>query len=211
MVNQYQRAAGRPSSPGFYMNTANPAPHSSYYWPASGSSDPALCKDAGSATDPGCAYDYGWHAAANALSSTISALASAGIPGSAATTRTWWLDVETGNTWNSTGSANAADLQGSIDYLRSQGIPAVGVYSTAYQWTTITGGYTTSTASSYAKAWQPEFTSAYGIAGSPDWIAGASSARQAAANCRRSFTGVAVALAQYPSGGFDADLRCSYS
>jgi hypothetical protein len=208
-VGEYKWAAGRPGSPGFYMNTANPAPHSSYYWPTSGSSDPALCQDATSVSDPGCAYDYGWHAAANALSSTIAALASSGIPSSAATTGGWWLDVETGNTWNGTGRANAADIQGSIDYLRSQGIPAVGVYSTSYQWNTITGGYTTSTAPSYAAAWQSEFTSRDGIAGSPDWIAGASDARQAASYCSRSFTGVAVQLSQYPSGGFDADIRCT--
>jgi hypothetical protein len=75
-------------------------------------------------------------------------------------------------------------------------------------WNTITGGYTTTTAPGYAAAWQSEFTTGYGISGSPDWVAGAGNAKQAAASCSRSFTGVAVQLSQYPSGGFDADLRC---
>jgi len=48
---------------------------------------------------------------------------------------------------------------------------------------TITGGYTTTTAPSYASAWQSEFTSGYGISGSPDWVAGAGNAKQAAASC----------------------------
>jgi hypothetical protein len=191
------------------MNTANPAPHSSYYWPTSGSSDPALCRDATSVGDAGCAYDYGWHAAADALKSTISTLTASGFPSTAATSRTWWLDVETGNTWNGTGSANAADLQGSIDYLRSRGVPSVGIYSTSYQWKTITGGYTTTTAASYAAGWQPEFTSAYGISNSPDWVAGVGSLSGAKSNCSHSFTGVKVQLAQYASSGFDADLRCN--
>ncbi|HWF57408.1 MAG TPA: hypothetical protein VG520_03555 [Candidatus Dormibacteraeota bacterium] len=208
LSTQYAWAAGLPSAPGFYMNTANPAPHSSFYWPASGSSDPALCKDSTSVADPGCAYDYGWWAADNALTSTVAALSAAGAPSYVATSSAWWLDVETGNSWNGTGSANAADLQGSIDYLRSHGIPSVGLYSTGYQWNAITGGYTTRSAPSYASAWQAEFTSAYGISSSPDWVAGAGSARQAARLCSSSFTGAAVQLTQYPLGGFDADLRC---
>ena len=209
LAGEYKWATGRPAAPGLYMNTANPAPHSSYYWPTSGSSDPALCSDATSVGDPGCAYDYGWHAAANALASATSTLTASGFSSTAATTRAWWLDVETGNTWNGTGSANAADLQGSIDYLRSHGVPSVGVYSTSYQWNTITGGYTTTTAASYAASWKPEFTSAYGIAGSPDWVAGLGSLSGAKSNCSRPFTGVKVQLAQYASSGFDADLRCS--
>ena len=60
--------------------------------------------------------------------------------------RTWWLDVETVNSWNGDGIANAADLQGVVDLLRSKGVARVGLYSTAYQWRAITGGYTASSA-----------------------------------------------------------------
>jgi len=40
-----------------------------------------------------------------------------------------------------------------VDYLRSHGVPSVGLYSTGSQWTGITGGYSTSTAGGYADAW----------------------------------------------------------
>ena len=196
-------ASGLQNAPGLYMNTANPAPSSGYYWPTSGASDPALCKNAGSTTDPGCAYDYGWHAAADALTNEAK-----NIPNAAGLT--WWLDVETGNSWNGDGSSNAADLQGSVDYLRSHGVPSVGVYSTTSQWTTITGGYDSTTAASYATAWAPEFTAQYPMTDSPVWVAGFGTASSATTNCGSSFTGGPTWLAQYNDGsGYDADLACS--
>lgn len=201
--SEYAWARALAGSPAFYMNTANPAPHSSHYWPQSQTSDPALCKDATTVDDPGCAYDYGWHTAADALATASRVTSSADALG-----HTWWLDVEIANTWNGTSSANAADLQGSIDYLRSRGVPTVGIYSTSYQWGQITGGYSVATQASYAQAWAPEFTSPSGIGRSPDWVAGAPGSRQAPAYCKQSFTGVAVRLVQYPSGGFDADYSC---
>jgi hypothetical protein len=196
-------AAGLPGAPGFYMNTANPAPRSSYYWPKSGDRAPALCINASSTTDPGCAYDYGWHNAMNAL-----ATATAQTSRYTATHLAWWLDVETVNTWNGDGWSNAADVQGSIDYLRSQGVASVGVYSTDYQWTLITGGYTTSSASTYARHWSREFTSPYGIGSAPNWVAGAGSLSDAPSFCSASFTGVRVRLVQFPSGRFDGDYVC---
>jgi hypothetical protein len=183
------------------MNTANPAPRSSYFWPASGTRDPAFCQDAASTTDPGCAYDYGWHAAANAFATAQSA-------SGAALGAIWWLDVETGNTWNGDGYSNAADIQGSIDYLRSKQVASVGVYSTDYQWTSITGGYRATNASSYASAWQPEFTSPNGIGSSPSWLAGAASEAAAASSCGSSFLNTTTWLTQYPSGGYDGDYSC---
>jgi hypothetical protein len=205
LAAEFKWAAGYATAPQLFMNTANPAPTSSFYWPATGAYDPALCRNAASTTDAGCAYDYGWHAAANAL-------ATAGGATSTPAAYTWWLDVETGNSWNGDGQSNAADIQGSLDYLSSRGVAKVGIYSTGYQWTAITGGYTTSSAASYAAAWNLAFNaphSQYVLASSPDWVPGASSAKQAPTYCTRSFSGAAVALAQYPSGGFDADLRCS--
>jgi hypothetical protein len=107
-----------------YVNTGNPAPRSDFYWPASGFRDPALCRDNTSTRDPGCAYDYSWHAAAKAL-----AVADRVDPG--LRSRTWWLDVEKANSWNGDGIANTADLQGALDLLRSKGVTRVGRYSTA--------------------------------------------------------------------------------
>ncbi len=185
-----------------YMNTANPAPRSSYYWPASGSSDPAICRDNNSVSDSGCAYDYGWHAAAAALEVAKKEL------GSTASAVAWWLDVETANSWNGTAAANAADLQGSIDYLRSQNIPVVGIYSTNYQWELITGGYSVASASSYLAAWNGAFVPQNPIGQSPAWVAGLSSLKRAQANCGSSFNGGQTVLAQYRTNGLDGDYAC---
>ena len=202
LASEYQWAASYPRTPDLYMNTANPAPHSSYYWPASGAKDPALCRDATITTDPGCAYDYGWHTAADALATSKSSLGNnaQGV---------WWLDVETGNTWNGDASSNAADMQGSIDYLLAQHVAGVGVYSTGYQWGVITGGYATGNSSTYASAWSSEFTSPNGLAGVPSWVAGASGPSDAPSYCSSSFLGTTTWLVQYIAGGFDVDYACS--
>jgi hypothetical protein len=189
--------------PALYANTANPAPRSSFFWPNSGSSAPVLCNDSTSTTDPGCAYDYGWHAAQNALST-----AEASVPGAASLP--WWLDVETANSWNGNGTANAADLQGYVDYLRGQGVPSVGIYSSASDWDTVTGGYTAGNAAGYEQAWSSEFAPSYPLYESPTWVAGAGTSADAAATCNgTAFTGAAPQLAQYRDGtGYDADMVC---
>src|SRR5438309_7741669 len=52
----------------------------------------------------------------------------------------WWLDVETSNSWSSTDlSMNQYTIQGIVDTLLRQAPAAVGVYSTGYQWRPITG------------------------------------------------------------------------
>ena len=176
-------ATGRSQPPAFYMNTANPGPVSSH-WNLGG---PQPCVDPTSASDAGCAYDYGWNAAGYAYSVAAAATSPAAAAGHA-----WWADVEIANSWNGDYVANAADVQGGLDYLRAQGVGAVGVYSTGYQWGQITGGYQMG-------------------AGAGDWLAGANSQGQASNWCTtgRSFSGGPVELVQYPSGGFDADWRCA--
>jgi hypothetical protein len=89
------------------------------------------------------AYNFGYNSAAAALV----AAASRGAHSSS-----WWLDVETmggcaprvptGNTgyWSCVPSLNSVTIQGAIDLLRSRHVTA-GVYTTAYQWRIITGGY----------------------------------------------------------------------
>ena len=204
--SEYHWAAGLAGQPALYTNTANPAPHSSFFWPTSGSSAPALCKDSTSTTDPGCAYDYGWHAAQNALStSEASVSGAAGLP--------WFLDVEAGNSWNGNASANTADLQGFADFLRGQGVPSVGIYSSSSAWSTITGGYTVGNAAGYQSAWSSEFTPAYPLSQSPTWVAGAGTSATATSTCSgAAFTGTVPELAQYRDGtGYDADLVCGSS
>src|SRR3954454_6779229 len=82
-------------------------------------------------------------------------------------------------------------LGGEADYLRSVGVASIGVYSTQYQWNVITGG-------------------SAAFASSRSWVAGAADAGAAAAMCGTAgFTGGGVELAQYITGGFDADVRCA--
>ena len=113
----------------------------------------------------------------------------------------WWLDVETGNSWQS-GTAdqqmNVADLQGMVQALRDDGVSgatAVGVYSTSYQWSTITGGSTGAAGPS--------------LAGLPDWLPGATTQSGAVSNCSAAaFTGGKVVLTQWTSRSLDADVAC---
>lgn len=199
---EYRWASGRPSAAAVYINTGNPAPTSNYYWPTSGTRDPALCRDATSTRDPGCAYDYGWHAAA-------AALAAADRTDRAIRGLTWWLDVEIANSWNGDRIANAADLQGALDLLRSKGVARVGIYSTGYQWTSITGGYSQSTAGTYRSAWRASFTPRFPLESAPLWIATVGDLASATAACSTTFTGAAAQLVQFhDASGLDADVVC---
>lgn len=201
-ASEYAWAKRRPAAPGVYLNTGNPAPRSDFYWPASGSRDPALCRDATSTRDPGCSYNYGWHAAAKAF-------ALADRVDRTLRTRTWWLDVETANSWNGDGTANTADLQGALDLLRSKGVARVGFYSTAYQWRTITGGYTASTAGTYRAAWKAAFTPRYRLESAPLWIATVGDLAAAKNACATSFTGAPAQMVQFVDGsGLDVNVVC---
>jgi hypothetical protein len=178
-----------------YANTGNPGPTLSTHWP-NGQTVPRACNTAASpgADTANCAYDYGWNAAADSYQTAVRAYISLGLAPTGATStpqaNTWWLDVETGNSWRSNVSLNVASLQGAVAYLESAGVTDIGFYSTQQQWNQITGGSLT--------------FDAY-----PSWVAGASTLRGAKDNCGRSaFTGDVVTLAQYFAKGFDADLRC---
>jgi hypothetical protein len=190
MASEYAWAASKAQPAHLYMNTANPETASGS-WSARAGSGPRTCTAANLA-DPSnvdCAYNYGWNSASDALARARATI------GTGAGTHAWWLDVETGNSWNGTKVANAEDLQGSVDYLLGVNVPAVGFYSTAYQWGVITGGYHPST---------------IGTSSPPNWLAGAGNASQAASWCSpsRSFSGGVVRLVQYPSGSFDGDAVC---
>ena len=165
-----------------YVNTGNPGPGLSQFWPV-GQTSPRTCSSTNTDTAD-CAYDYGWNAA-------LAAYASLGLGAGAAAATTWWLDVETMNSWRSTASLNVAALQGQVDYLRSVGITKLGFYSTTVQWGTITGG--------------SQVFAAY-----PSWGAGAPNEKTAKSHCQSTpgFTGGRLALVQYPYAGYDADLRC---
>jgi hypothetical protein len=177
-------------APAFYANTANPGPAYSSHWPT-GQVSPQTCDGTNSAA---CSYDYGWNAAKNSFADGAAAT-------TAAAAALWWLDVETGNSWETLESAygqttaaqanDRASLAGAVAALNDSGVATVGVYSTSYQWGQITGGSGTT------------------FVAQPAWIAGVGSLSTAQANCRTtSFTGGRVTLAQYAGNGYDADYHC---
>ncbi|HWD69049.1 MAG TPA: hypothetical protein VG293_02575 [Solirubrobacteraceae bacterium] len=187
-------AAGqkRPRQPplSLYIDTGNPGAHVSA-WPRGGATpDYGRCN--GLLTNA-CSYLYGAQRAAYSYR-----LAAAQDP-AAARTAPWWLDVETELSWAGTYQLNVAALRGYVAGLHAAGAGgAIGIYSTSAQWDEITGLTAQTTAAAFG-------------AQLPDWVAGTAGrlalARQ---NCvSGGFTGVAPTLAQYQSGGFDADLRCA--
>jgi hypothetical protein len=186
--------AAAAGTPAYYANTANPGPKKSTHWPK-GQTSPKLCESS-SPNSKGCSYDYGWNAAKDSYARAATAAASAGAP--AVSGASWWLDVESGNSWQSLDRSptpthyalDTAVLEGMRGYLRAKGVHTVGVYSTSHQWQEITGG------AALHKA--------------PVWYAGVGGPSSAAAHCSsaHSFTGGPVQLTQYVRGGFDADNRC---
>jgi hypothetical protein len=161
-----------------YANTADPGPATSAHWPA-GQATPQPCPTAADDV-AACAYDYGWNAALDAY---------ADADGAAATT--WWLDVESANSWETVPANNVAAIQGAVDYLRSVGVPSLGIYASPADWLAITGGSRV-------------------FAALPLWLPGAVSQDDAAARCSQtSPTGGPIALVQFPATGAGGDVECS--
>jgi hypothetical protein len=171
-----------------YANTGNPGPALSSHWPA-GQTSPRVC-DAANTDTADCAFDYGWNAAADSYADAVAAYGSLGLSASPAGT-TWWLDVETSNSWRSNTALNVAALQGEAAYLSGTAhVAKLGIYSTSYQWGVIAGG-------------SPAFSA------NKSWVAGVGTLKNAQSHCGGTgFTGGGVALAQYASNGLDADLVC---
>jgi hypothetical protein len=192
---------GLPSPPqppaSLYINTADPGPAPGVSdWPKAGTT-PSYGSCDGSWSQA-CAYVYGEQRAQYSYG-LVSAANSA-----AASTAPWWLDIETTNSWATSTTPNYAGLntaaiQGFMAGLHTAGATAaVGVYSTATQWSQITSLSAQTTAASF------------GGTSPPDWIAGTGSRKQAQSHCLSgSFTGARPTLAQYATSGYDADLRCS--
>jgi hypothetical protein len=135
-----------------------------------------------SRSDKACqARNYGYNAAAYA----VDYARTQGVASSY-----WWLDIETANQWMRDTSLNAKVIEGALTYFRNSNLTA-GVYSTAYQWAKITGGYLPS---------PPP----------PIWIAGTANRAQAAAFCSdstKAFAGGTPWLVQYVTT-LDEDYAC---
>lgn len=172
-----------------YINTGNPGPVLSSFWPV-GQTVPRVCSAANPDTAD-CAFDYGWNAAKHSFETAQAAYQQLGIATSPSAT-VWWLDVETSNSWRDDVALNVAALQGEVAYLQSRGISRLGFYSTTYQWGVITGGTTV-------------------FSPAPSWGAGARNERAAKTLCQTtttSFTGGRLAMVQWIESGFDTNIRC---
>jgi hypothetical protein len=179
-----------------YLNTANPGEVRSQVstWPKTGTTPYGVCDGGNTAA---CSYQYGWERASNSVTSVFTPAAQTARLATDPAAYTWWLDVETMNTWQSGSSAalarNRATLEGMTDYLVSRG-GRVGIYSTSYQWGQIAGSVpATST-----------------LAGKPSWLAGATSLSGAKANCAKPalVPGSKVTLTQYVVNGWDRNYSC---
>ena len=179
-----------------YANTGNPGPRISEHWPG-GQGEPRDCRDEGllSGTDTrDCAYLYGWNAAADSYRTALEAFISVGWADEDAEelpwATTWWLDVETANTWRFDRRLNVATLEGARDYLESRDVAQVGFYSTPRMWGRITGGTTA-------------------FADHPAWHAGARDLEDALEHCDdRAFTGGELLMVQWIEDGLDHNVRC---
>lgn len=200
-----------------YVNTADPG---NVYngsviadWPQSSTaSDPyGACTTTTVTTSTGtyivgansqaCAWQYGYNRAAqdatwlSSAATVIDAQESAHPVSSQPGNYPWWLDVETGNTWQTglSGQAmNVADLQGMLYALQSAGGSVIGIYSTSYQWGQIIGTTPLGT-----------------LFGIPDWIPGAGTLSRAKANCTLiAFTVGRVTVTQWFGHRFDGDYAC---
>jgi hypothetical protein len=143
-----------------------------------------------------CAWQYGYDMVQGSLGSANEGnVIVAGDVSQVASpaTYTWWLDVETANSWQADTTMNVADLEGMVAGFQKASVTSVGIYSTSPQWGTIAGGTPATTSSLY---------------GTPNWIPGATSESGAKSNCSLpSFTGGSVTLTQW-TGTFDSDYAC---
>ena len=189
-----------PSQLGAYGSTSTPSGTCAF---ANGSSGAG-------ANSPSCAYIYGYdmvsgirYGSTGNIIGDVQAFKNA--TGATLTNYPVWLDVETGNSWESSSttgglSMNVADLQGMVDALNAAAVAAggakatqVGIYSTGYQWNQITGTPTTTT----GNLW-----------GLPDWIPGATTQSGAVSDCSQTaFTGGAVSVTQWQAS-LDGDYSC---
>jgi hypothetical protein len=194
-------------APAFYANTGNPGPAYSSHWPT-GQTTPQVCA-ASQPNSTSCSYDYGWNAAKDSFATAVraetqvNAMTTADATGAAAAA-TWWLDVETSNSWQTLESAygptlaskqnDTSALAGAVAALQSSGVARVGFYSTSYQWGVITGGSAV-TGSQFAS--------------NPNWLAGYTSQTSASRGCTSpGFTGGRVELTQWVANSLDHDWRC---
>ncbi|TMC48703.1 MAG: hypothetical protein E6J14_11535 [Chloroflexi bacterium] len=142
--------------------------------------------------NPCTAYNYGWNAAADAVAYAASQGAHPG---------TWWLDVETANSWADPAAnpdaftLNARVIQAALDYMASHKLSA-GIYSINEMWAKIAGpSYRPGVPAWYAETYSRS-NPRYGLAGAGDFC-----------DPTHAFTGGVVVLVQW-SDTVDHDVAC---
>ncbi|HET9174542.1 MAG TPA: hypothetical protein VFN56_04675 [Candidatus Saccharimonadales bacterium] len=170
---------------GLYVNTANPGNLGVADWPTSGTTPYGTCTGA---DDQACAYAYG-----NARAQSDVGFLTAASPVVAPASFTWWLDVETGNSWESNTANNQADLAGMTAYFEGIGA-SVGLYSTAAQWSQIAG----------------TVPSTSNLAGLRNWRPGGATLATAQQACTAAplTVGGTVQVTQFTSKNVDYDYSC---
>ena len=179
-----------------YLNTANPGELRDLVttWPTDGDTPYGDC-DGGNST--ACSWQYGWERAQTSVQWFFRPAARSVRLDSRADKYTWWLDVETMNTWQSGSDAalarNRATLEGMTEYLTERD-GQVGVYSTGYQWRRIVGEV-------------PEDSN---LAGLDSWLAGAADREDARDRCDADplVPGGRVSMVQYIEDDLDHNHSC---
>jgi hypothetical protein len=189
-----------------YVNTANPGEVISQIttWPTSNTDKTGYntTNPYGTCTgsnDLACSWQYGWNRSVEAnIDRFAPAAITAGITQSVSA-YTWWLDVETMNTWQS-GSTNAlarntAAIEGMTAYFTSKGAK-VGLYSTAVQWNQIVGSTVSATSN---------------LNGLPNWRPSGASLDNAKTNCSVTplTVGGFISLTQYVQQNLDKNHSCT--
>lgn len=222
-----------PGQPGlqFYVNTGNPGDVLEEYgvqtWPTddvdprgrdtAGGTDEARRNPYGecaptpgqyrdSTNDLACSWQYGWNRAVETVDDRFGPAARAAGISDAAPDYTWWLDVETMNSWQR-GDAdalarNTATLEGMTQLFVADGVSSVGLYSTGYQWRKIVGQTLAGTSG------RPLVGA--NLLGRPSWLAGAANDAGARLRCTSAtgLTGGPVALVQYIVDDLDRNRAC---
>lgn len=198
------RSGSNQSKYQLYVNTANPGEVISQIttWPTSSTDSngnlPVNPYGACSgANDAACSWLYGWNRSIHSESIFKTAANSKGLNANTSD-YVWWLDIETMNTWQSGSNdaliRNTAALEGFGAYYQSKGAK-IGLYSTAAQWTQITGN---------------NIATSSNLIGLPNWRPSGASLANAKANCSVPplTAGGYISLTQYVVKNLDNNHSC---
>lgn len=203
-ANQAKGGTKQPKTQ-LYVNTANPGelisqistwPKSAYDLNGNLPTNPYGNGCTGQ-NDQACSWLYGWNRSIYTEGVFQAAATSKGLDANT-TNYTWWLDVETMNTWQSGSSQalarNTAAIEGFGAYYLSKGAK-IGLYSTAPQWASITGN---------------NISSSSNLLALPNWRPSGASLKNAKSNCSVTplTPGGYISLTQYVIKNLDYNHSC---